>query len=129
MQSAAYCYPKILSTLAADPQVLARDCTALRLLRLLQAWARTRPSERGRGTAWYRRGWLARKLDVAASTLRKAFARLKRCGWLLDALVRDESGTEQFGVEVALEAAAGFAGERYPSATRALPERSYLLQN
>lgn len=111
MTTAAYPLQSTLSTPAqADLSILLRDTTALRLLRLLQNWARTRIVEPARGSVWVVRHHLEGILGVVGRTVRRALRLLEQRGWILPAVVRDENGVERGGFIVAVNSAGGFLG-------------------
>ncbi len=109
MQTASYPTTPFLSTHAhADLGLLNRDTTALRLLRILQGWARSRPVETARGTVWVVRHHLEGMLGVVGRTVRRALRHLQELGWIRPAAVVDASGVERGGFVVAVTSAGGF---------------------
>lgn len=109
MTTTAYPLQSTLSTPAqADLSILLRDTTALRLLRLLQNWARTRIVEPARGSVWVVRHHLEGMLGVVGRTVRRALRLLEQRGWILPAVVSDAAGVERGGFIVAVTSAGGF---------------------
>ncbi len=85
MTTTAYLLQSTLSTPAqADLGILLRDTTALRLLRILQGWARSRLVETTRGTVWVVRHHLEGMLGVVGRTVRRALR-------LLEAILRSRA--------------------------------------
>lgn len=113
MQVAAYADTFILST-HADQDLLYRETAALRLLRLMQAWAAEHVVEPGRGCVWLAQKWLQSRIGVSRSQLYRVLSRLQSSGWIEPSTVPDSTGRERPGFRVALVSANGFATAMRP---------------
>lgn len=111
-----------MSTAArADTSILSRQCAALRILRILQAWASRDGAESGRGVAWVIRHHLESVADCARTTLWRALRKLESSGWIRPSVVVDDRGVEREGYEIAMISASGFFGAMAANETEMKP--------